>query len=82
MRGLVGVGSLLELVGEWVGVVVVGVLLEVAVVEVVVVAVEAVGEGEGEGEEEGVVGEGVEDVEGILERSAREGLLSSIFQRF
>ncbi len=79
MRGLVGVGSLLELVGEWVGVVVVGVLLEVAVVEVVVVAVEAVGEGE---EEEGVVGEGVEDLEGILERSAREGLLNSIFQRF
>ncbi len=69
MRGLVGVGSLLELVGEWVGVVVVGVLLEVAVVEVVVVAVEA-------------VGEGVEDLEGILERSAREGLLNSIFQRF
>jgi len=69
VRGLVGVGSLLELVGEWVGVVVVGVLLEVAVVEVVVVAVEA-------------VGEGVEDLEGILERSAREGLLNSIFQRF
>jgi len=46
---------------------------------VVVVAVEAVGEGE---EEEGVVGEGVEDLEGILERSAREGLLNSIFQRF
>lgn len=81
MRGLVGVGSLLELVGEWVGVVVVGVLLEVAVVEVVVVAVEAVGEGEEE-EEEGVVGEGVEDLEGIFERSAREGLLNSIFQRF
>jgi len=79
VRGLVGVGSLLELVGEWVGVVVVGVLLEVAVVEVVVVGVEAVGEGE---EEEGVVGEGVEDLEGILERSAREGLLNSIFQRF
>lgn len=77
-------GSLLELVGEWVGVVVVGVLLEVAVVEVVVVAVEAVGEGEEEEGVvgEGVVGEGVEDLEGILERSAREGLLNSIFQRF